>query len=217
MAERPRLTLITPVLGDDADAYAERLAAACRAGDVAAVVVRLAAGDERTLVNRLKALVPGAQDAGAAVVVACDDPVLDLVQVSARGGADGVHVEAGGEAGHKRLREARDRSRDGRIVGAGRLRSRDEAMEAGEAGADYLMFGDPRPDGSVPAADAVAERAAWWAAIFETPCVAAGTEADAATLAATGAEFVGIVLRDDPASQVAAAEAVCRALSAGTA
>ena len=217
MAERPRLTLITPVLGEDAEGYAERLAAACAAGDVAAVVLRLGAADERTLVNRVKVLTPGAQEAGAAVVVACDDPSLDLAQVSARGGADGVHVDTIGEAGLKRLRAARERARDGRIVGAGRLRSRDDAMAAGEAGADYLMFGDPRPDGSLPAAEATAERAAWWAEIFETPCVAAGADADAGTLAATGAEFVGIVLGDDPAAQVTAAEAAMRAATAGTA
>ena len=45
-------------------------------------------------------------------------------------------------------------------------------MTLGEAGADYLMFGEPRPDGSLPALDEVVERAAWWAEIFETPCVA---------------------------------------------
>ena len=211
MAKGPRLTLITPVLAEDAEGAAGPLAAACAAGDVAAVVLRLAPADERTLINRVKALAPGAQEAGAAVVVACDDLALDLAQVSARGGADGVHVDAGGEAGLQRLRAARERARDGRIVGAGRLRSRDDAMAAGEAGADYLMFGDPRPDGSIPAADAVAERAAWWADIFETPCVAAGVGADAGVLAETGAEFVGLVLGHDPAAEVAAADAAVRA------
>ena len=45
-------------------------------------------------------------------------------------------------------------------------------MSLGEAGADYLLFGEPRPDGSLPSLESVVERAAWWAEIFETPCVA---------------------------------------------
>ena len=66
-------------------------------------------------------------------------------------------------------------------------------MTAGEAGVDYLMFGEMRPDGSVPDPDAVIERATWWAEIFATPCVAVAPSLDmAAAFAATGAEFVAI-------------------------
>ncbi len=66
-------------------------------------------------------------------------------------------------------------------------------MSVGEAGADYLIFGEPRPDGSLPALESVAERAAWWAEIFETPCVAYAPTLDAIPqLAATGAEFVAL-------------------------
>src|SRR5687767_890037 len=56
-----RLYLITPILVD-AENFAPRMGEACAAGDVAAVLIRLAAADERTLVNRLKALAPVAQD-----------------------------------------------------------------------------------------------------------------------------------------------------------
>ena len=55
------------------------------------------------------------------------------------------------------------------------------------------MFGEPRPDGSVPALDTVIERAAWWAEIFEIPCVAyAPSLQDIAPLAATGVEFIAL-------------------------
>ena len=50
-------------------------------------------------------------------------------------------------------------------------------MSAGEAGADYLLFGEPRPDGTIPALESVIERATWWAEIFETPCVAYAPDA----------------------------------------
>src|SRR5919112_5074190 len=82
-----RLYLITPVLEDAS--FAPRLAEACATGAVAAVLLRLAAADERTLTNQVKALVPAAQEHGAAVIVTADGGA-DLATVAARGGADGV-------------------------------------------------------------------------------------------------------------------------------
>ena len=80
-----------------------------------------------------------------------------------------------------------------RIVGAGGLRSRDDAMAAGEAGADYVMFGEPRRDGFTPPLAETVERTAWWAEIFETPCVAFAGALDAvAPLTAAGADFVAL-------------------------
>jgi thiamine-phosphate pyrophosphorylase len=182
-----RLYLVTPLLEDTAS-FALRLAEACAAGDVAAVLARLAPADERTLVNRVKALAPAAQEHGAALVIALEGDA-DLATVAARGGADGVHVS--GDIGH--VRELRERLKGERALGAGGIRTRDDAMNLGEAGVDYLMFGEPRPDGSLPAFESVVERAAWWAEIFETPCVAyAPAIGNVAALAATGAEFVAL-------------------------
>ncbi|GAB6845511.1 thiamine-phosphate pyrophosphorylase [Methylorubrum rhodinum] len=190
---KPRLALLSPYgLGpDQAEATAAALDAACTAGDVAAVILRLASADERSLVTLLKKLCPAAQERGAAVVVAVPDFAGDLVSVAARGGADGVHVE---RADDETLRDLRGRLRDGRILGAGGvLGSRDAAMLAGEAGADYLLFGGLFPDGVAPEAGEVRERAVWWAEIFETPCIAVAAQADeVAALAATGVEFVGL-------------------------
>ena len=70
---------------------------------------------------------------------------------------------------------------------------RNDAMTLGEAGVDYLLFGEPRPDGSLPSLESVAERAAWWAEIFETPCVAFAPSLDAIpALVATRAEFIAL-------------------------
>ena len=201
-APRPRLALLTPYgLGaSEAEATAASLDAACAAGDVAAVILRLAASDERSLVALVKRLAPPAQERGAAVIVAVPGFAGDLVSVAARGGADGVHLD---RADEETLRELRGRLRDGRILGTGGvLGSRDAAMIAGETGVDYLMFGGLFPDGAAPDAEEVRERATWWAEIFETPCIAVATSgADVAALAATGAEFVGLesgLWRDDP-------------------
>jgi thiamine-phosphate pyrophosphorylase len=181
-----RLYLITPPIGD-ADAFAPLLAQACAAGDIAAVLARFAPADERTLTRSVKALAPAAQEAGAALVIEVPGEV-DRAAILTRGGADGVQV-----TGEGAVRDLRERLKGDRIVGAAGIRTRDDAMAIGEAGADYLMFGEPRADGSVPALEGVAERAAWWAEIFETPCVAYAPSLDAVgPLAATGAEFVAL-------------------------
>ena len=119
-----RLYLITPVL-DDAS-FAPRLAEACATGAVAAVLLRLAPADERGLTNLVKALAPAAQEHGAAVIVA-SEAKADLANVAARGGADGVHIP-GDPA---RLRELRERLKSERAIGAGAIRSKDDAMGLG--------------------------------------------------------------------------------------
>ncbi|PZU86330.1 MAG: thiamine phosphate synthase [Chelatococcus sp.] len=177
-----RLMLVTPPVAD-AEAMAFRLMQALAGGDVAAVLLRLAEGDERTQIGRIKRLA-GPVQAGNAALVVETAPVLAV-----RGGADGVHVTAGVES----IGDARGTLKSERIVGAGNLRARHDAMDVGEAGVDYVMFGEPRPDGTLPPLPAVIERAGWWAEIFETPCVAYAPDiAAVAALAETGAEFVAL-------------------------
>lgn len=202
-----RLYLITPVLEDAS--FAPRLAEACGTGAVAAVLLRLASADERTLINQVKALAPAAQEHGAALIVTVEGKA-DLTIVAARGGADGIHIS--GDPGL--VRELRERLNGDRAIGAGGIRTKDDAMTLGEAGADYLLFGEPRPDGSVPSLESVVERAAWWAEIFETPCVAYAPSLDAVeTLAATHAEFIALSdavwsHADGPAAGVKAAAGI---------
>jgi thiamine-phosphate pyrophosphorylase len=66
-------------------------------------------------------------------------------------------------------------------------------MVAAEAGADYVMFGEPGAAGERPAFDAIAERVAWWAEVFEVPCVGYAASIDEiAPLARAGADFVAL-------------------------
>ncbi len=181
-----RLYLITPVLEDAS--FAPQLSEACATGAVAAVLLRLAPADERTLINQVKALGPAAQDNGAALIITTDGKA-DLATVAARAGADGVHIQGDPAL----VREWRERLKSERAIGVGGIRTKDDAMTLGEAGVDYLLFGEPRRDGSLPSLESVAERAAWWAEIFETPCVAYAPALEAVeTLAATNAEFVAL-------------------------
>ena len=204
-----RLLLLTPVLGE-VEPFAARLGEALAGGEVAAVLVRLEAADERTLVKRVKSLVPLAERGGAALVLAAPG-VPDLAAVAIRGGADGIHTEDLAMLG--RLRETLTEER---ILGVGNVRARHDAMTAGEAGVDYLLFGEPRPDGYVPDREATLERAAWWADIFEPPCAAyAAALTEVAETARTGVDFVALgdavwTHPDGPAAAIRVALAAAR-------
>ncbi len=177
----PRLYLVTPPV-EDAVAFAAPLTQALSAGDVAAVLLRLADADERTLINRVKALAPLVQSKDAALIV---DGHVDLV---ARAGADGAHL-----TGIAAFTAAVERLKPERIAGAGGLATRHDAMLAAETSADYVMFGEPDADGARPAFAAIEERVAWWAEVFESPCVAyAAAREEVAPLVAAGADFIAL-------------------------
>jgi thiamine-phosphate pyrophosphorylase len=177
----PRLYLVSPQIADPAE-FADALAAALGGADVAAVLLRLAASDERSLINIAKALAPIVQNAGAALLLA------DLPDVVGRVGADGAHF-----TGIDAFRAAQASLQPQRIAGCGGLETRHDAMLAAEAGADYVLFGEPDQARYRPDFEAVAERVAWWAEIFEPPCVGfAATLAEVDGLAAAGADFVAV-------------------------
>ena len=129
------------------------------------------------------------QNAGAALLI---DPPAEMRNV-ARWGADGVHISHS-ELLANALAELKPASaKTNWVVGAGGLRSKDAAMAAGEEGCDYVMFGEPREDGSLPPLDQVVERCQWWAEVFNTPCVAYAPSLESVeALASTGVEFVAL-------------------------
>jgi len=175
----PRLYLATPVV-DDPSELAASLAGALPAADVAAVLVRLKPVDQRTMISRVKALAPAIQAGGAALLL---DGNVELV---ARSGADGGHV-----TGIETMEEALPSLKPDRIIGVGGLTTRHDSMAAGEAGADYVLFGEPDAKGQRPSIEAIAERLQWWAELFEPPCVGFATSLDEAReFAAAGADFV---------------------------
>ena len=177
----PRLYLVTPVVADT-QAFSGLLAAALGAGDIAAVLLRLAEADERTQINRAKALCPLVQEKGIAVLI---DGHPDLV---AHAGADGAHV-----TGLAAFGDALECLKPDRIVGVGGLITRHDAMLVAEGGADYVMFGEPGAAGERPILEAIEERVAWWAEVFEMPCVAyAASHGEIAPLAKAGADFVAL-------------------------
>ena len=205
----PRLYVMAPTVSDPAE-LAGPLREVLGIADVAAVLLRLNDADERSLINQVKAAAPGVRAAGAALLVDGRPAIV------ARAGADGAHL-----AGPEALQAALPTLKPNLIAGAGGLHSRHEAMVAAEAGADYVMFGEPDPAGQHPSHDAVVDRVAWWAEVFEIPCVGFAPALEAiAALVAAGADFVAVgdALFEDPRGpKAAAAEAAARLSLAETA
>jgi len=178
---RRRLYLVTPRL-DDPAAFGGALEAALEVADIAAVLLRLGDGGERTLIDNARAVAAMVQRREIALL-------LDgMPELAGRAGADGAHL-----TGIAAVTAAIDMLKPDRIVGAGGLRSRHDAMLAAEAGADYVMFGDPDRGGGGPPLDAVVERLTWWSELFETPCIGYAVRADEVPLLAqAGADFVAL-------------------------
>ncbi|HEX4766981.1 MAG TPA: thiamine phosphate synthase [Lichenihabitans sp.] len=173
---RARLYLITPRIGAITE-IEPQLAAALGAGDVACLLLRFAAMPERAAKEIAKRVAAIVQQRDTALLV-------EDARLAAHVGTDGVHVEGLGQA----FADALDSMKPGRIVGVGAGLSRDEAMQAGEAGADYLMF-----DAGPGAAAETLGLTAWWAEIFNVPCVGVAHRRDEVeALGASGAEFVGL-------------------------
>jgi thiamine-phosphate pyrophosphorylase len=191
----PRLYLATPDV-DDPSSLIAGLPGLLAKADVAAVLVRLKPTDQRTLISRVKALAPAVQGSGAALLL---DGHVELV---ARAGADGAHL-----TGIEAMNDALPTLKPDRIAGVGGLTTRHDSMAAGEAGADYLLFGEPDARGQRPSAEAIAERLQWWAELFEPPCVGfAASREEAGEFAAAGADFVlvGDFIWADPRGAAAA-------------
>jgi len=178
---RQRLYLITPPIAEPAE-FPPKLEAALDAGDIAAVLLRLAPADERTLISRAKAMATIVQRRDVALLLD------DRPDIAPRAGADGAHL-----TGVERFVAALALLKPDRIAGCGGLRSRHDAMLAGEAGAHYVLFGEPGRHGRRAPFAEVQERLRWWAELFEIACVGYAESLDeVAPLKQTGADFIAL-------------------------
>ena len=191
-----QLYLISPL--DVAGGFAGRLARALDAGPVAAFQFRVKGADQHEAARLAEPLQRICADRDVAFIV------NDSVSLAKRLGADGVHLGQGdGDP-----REARSILGPSVQIGVTCHDSRHLAMEAGEAGADYVAFGafyptatketTHRPDPAI---------LSWGSTLFELPSVAIGgiTPENAAPLVAAGADFLavsGAVWNEDEAEAV---------------
>jgi thiamine-phosphate pyrophosphorylase len=193
------LYLISPQ--DVGGGFADKLKEALEPGVASAFQLRVKDTDEHELARLAEPLQQICADAGIAFIV------NDSVALAKRLGADGVHLgQSDGD-----IRGARAILGPSAQIGRTCHDSRHLAMEAGEAGADYVAFGafyptttkpsDYRPDPAI---------LSWWSTLFEIPCVAIGgiTAENAKPLVEAGADFLAVCQavwgKDDPAAAVTA-------------
>ena len=199
-----QLYLISPPAIDAG--FVDSLAAAFDGGDVAAFQLRLKGVGDDAIAQAAAPLQKLCAERDVAFII------NDSMSLAKRLGADGVHLGQGdGDP-----REARKLLGPSVQIGVTCHDSRHLAMEAGEAGADYVAFGAfyptttketiHRPDPSI---------LGWWTALFELPCVAIGgiTPGNAAPLVKAGADFLAVSgavwgHSDGPQAGVAAFRAV---------
>jgi thiamine-phosphate pyrophosphorylase len=182
------LYLVSPVgLANGAlalDRFGELLAEALDSGPVEAFLLRTAGGegrlDEATLQRQIEALLGPLHARGVPLVL---EQRVDLV---AKLGCDGVHLRAD----RREVQAVRRTLGETAIIGAAAGSSRHAAMEAADAGADYVTFGlfDPEPR---PPEETLL---AWWQELMEPPAVAMGgiTLENARRLAEAGADFLAL-------------------------
>jgi thiamine-phosphate pyrophosphorylase len=180
-----RLYLITPPAIDLA-IFPDLLAAALDAGDVASVQLRLKECDDDTIRRAADTLRPVVQRRDRAFILN-DRPDLALAT-----GCDGVHI---GQDDMK-YEAARQIMGLGRIVGVTCHDSRHLAMEAAEAGADYVAFGAFFPTAvKVAKGHPAPDILQWWSEIFTMSSVAIGGIApeNCAPLVKAGADFLAVI------------------------
>ena len=182
-AQPAKLYLISPQ--EVGGAFPDQLKAALEPGVAAAFQLRVKDMDEHALARLAEPLQRICADAEVAFIV------NDSMALAKRLGADGVHLgQSDGD-----VREARALLGPAAQIGKTCHDSRHFAMEAGEAGADYVAFGAFYPTTTKPShyrPDPGILR--WWSAVFEVPCVAIGgiTPDNARPLIEAGADFIAV-------------------------
>ncbi len=178
-----RLYLISPPRIAPTD-FAGVLKNTLKGGDVASFQLRLKDISDDEIRRATDILRPVVQGAGAAFII------NDRPDLAAELGCDGVHVGQD-DASYAEARAALPNG----IVGVTCHDSRHLAMEAGEAGADYVAFGAFFPTQTKePKSRAEIELLQWWSQMMVVPCVAIGgiTVANAPALVEAGADFLAV-------------------------
>ena len=197
--EPAKLYLISPQ--DVGGAFSDRLKAALEPGIAAAFQLRVKDVEEHELARLAAPLHRICADSDVAFIV------NDSMALAKRLGADGVHLgQSDGD-----VAEARALLGPSAQIGKTCHDSRHFAMEAGEAGADYVAFGAFYPTTTKPSNYRPHPSIlTWWSTLFEIPCVAIGgiTPDNGRPLVDAGADFLAVCQavwgKEDPSAAVKA-------------
>ena len=179
------LYLISPPTIESPAAFAAAFAGALKGGEVSCMQLRLKDADDDAILYAAEALLPIAAAHEVAFLI------NDRPDLAYRAGADGVHI---GQQDAP-YRKARAILGDEATIGVTCHNSRHLALEAGEAGADYVAFGAFFPsetkDAPTRADLAILD---WWTYATTVPCVAIGgiTPDNCRRIADAGADFIAV-------------------------
>lgn len=200
-----QLYLISPL--DVGGTFPDRLARALDAAPVAAFQFRVKDMDEHQAARLAEPLQAICAERGVAFIV------NDSIGLAKRIGADGVHLgQSDGTVADARERLGRDAQ-----IGVTCHGSRHLAMEAGDAGADYVAFGAFFPSTTKDIEHRVElDVLTWWRELMEIPCVAIGgiTPDNCGPLVEAGADFLAVSGAVWNGDEAAAVQAFHRAIAA---
>lgn len=181
--ERCRLVLIVPEAGDAAT-VAARVGEAVAGGDVASVFVPRRGLDDQRFQALAEALAEPVQSRGVALVVEGDS------RIAMRAGADGLYFEGP----RQELRDLLEKHGRKLMIGTGGVKTRHDALEAGEAQPDFMFFGRFGYDARPEAHPRNLALAGWWSQMVAIPCIAMAGSSEESILdvAISGAEFVAV-------------------------
>jgi len=183
LPNRCRLVLIAPTSGTPSECAA-LIQDALAGGDIASLIIPVGDRDEASLQKLGEAVLPAAQEKGVAVLIENDTRIAGRIK------ADGVHLETDPASVAEQIEHLEGRM----MVGAGGIKTRDEALDLGEAQPDYVFFGRFNYDNKPEAHSRNLKLAEWWSEMIALPCVVLGGTAIASALAVaqTGADFVAM-------------------------
>ncbi len=207
MQNECRLYIITPPK-IDIEAFSANLKSALEAGDVGCVQLRLKSTDDAAICRAAETLMPICHDNGVAFLI------NDRPDLAVKLGADGTHI--GADDGD--YQSARRIMGDDAIIGVSCYNSRHLALEAGEAGADYVAFGAFYPTVTkVPRSKAELEIIQWCHDVTIIQSVAIGgiTAQNCAPIVKAGANFIAVIsaVWDHPAGPAIAVKTINDAIA----
>lgn len=159
-------------------AFIPSLAETLETGMVSAILVQQGKNNNEDYQKIIKSIIAIAKPKNCATLV---HNHISLVQKT---GADGVHISSGHDDFLSALSELKPQF----IVGIGNIVTRHQAMLAGEAGADYICFGDVDVTVSPNELDLVQ----WWSQLFQTPCLVFDQYANLNRITHKQEDFVGL-------------------------
>lgn len=184
--DKCRLILVLPDgLEDPVSSLTEALAG----GDVASLIIPSPADAATSFQKLCEKLVPIAQQAGVAAIIAND------TRVAGRCNADGIHIDLpGGDVGMPQLADALAQYSPQKIVGAGSVKTRHMALSLGELNPGYVFFGKLNGDTKPQAHPKMLNLAEWWSEMVEIPgiCMAGSDVESIIDVAKTGIDFAAL-------------------------